>query len=105
MLHLGEKDLVNAADYEFCGAGDNTVSKAIFENGRIKINNTQYFNGVSEEMWNFYIAAYQPLQKWMKDRKGMQLSERDILEYQYIIAALNETSAIMKQIDEVINQE
>lgn len=105
VLHLGEKDLVNAADYEFCGAGDNTVSKAIFENGRIKINNTQYFNGVSEEMWNFYIAAYQPLQKWMKDRKGMQLSERDILEYQYIIAALNETSAIMKQIDEVINQE
>ncbi len=53
---------------------------------------------------SFYIGGYQPAQKWLKDRKGRELSVDDILHYQKIIIALTETDRIMKDIDEVINK-
>lgn len=67
--------------------------------GRIHINETQYFANVPEVAWNFYIGGYQPAQKWLKDRKGRELSYEDILHYQKIIVALSETDRIMKEID------
>ena len=60
-----------------------------------------YFNNVPELAWNFYIGGYQPAQKWLKDRKGRQLSFEDILHYQKIVVALTETDKLMKEIDEV----
>jgi hypothetical protein len=53
---------------------------------------------VSELAWNFYIGGYQPAQKWLKDRKGRELSFADIEHYGKIIAILNETDRIMKEI-------
>lgn len=54
-----------------------------------------------ETAWNFYIGGYQPAQKWLKDRKGRELSYDDIEHYQKIIIALLETDKLMKKIDEV----
>lgn len=56
---------------------------------------------VPEVAWNFYIGGYQPAQKWLKDRKGRELSFEDILHYQKIIVALKRTDEIMKEIDGV----
>jgi predicted helicase/very-short-patch-repair endonuclease len=70
--------------------------------GRVYINETQYFANVPEVAWNFYIGGYQPAQKWLKDRKGRELSYEDILHYQKIIVALKETAGIMGRIDEVL---
>jgi predicted helicase len=53
--------------------------------GRVYINKEQYFEGVPELAWNFYIGGYQPLQKWLKDRKGRTLSFEDIQHYQKIV--------------------
>jgi len=36
--------------------------------------------------WEFYIGGYQPAQKWLKDRKGRELSYDDIQHYQKIIS-------------------
>ena len=47
----------------------------------------------------FYIGGYQPAQKWLKDRKGRQLSFEDIQHYQKIIVALKEMDRVMKEID------
>ena len=69
--------------------------------GNVYINETQYFGNVPEVAWNFYIGGYQPAQKWLKDRKGRELSFEDILHYQKIIVALTETDRIMKEIDEI----
>ena len=69
--------------------------------GKVYINDTQYFNNVPELAWNFYIGGYQPAQKWLKDRKGRELSYEDILHYQKMIVALSETDRIMKEIDKV----
>jgi hypothetical protein len=63
-------------------AGDNRVEKGYpryapptdDRPGRITINKSQYFEGISPELWEFYIGGYQVLQKWLKDRQGRQLS-------------------------------
>lgn len=70
-------------------------------NGNVFINSKQYFANVPEVAWNFYIGGYQPSQKWLKDRKGRELSYEDILHYQKIIVALSETDRIMKEIDKI----
>src|SRR5690606_37320816 len=41
--------------------------------GRVYINDTQYFDNVPKVAWNFYIGGYQPAQKWLKDRKDIEL--------------------------------
>ncbi len=67
--------------------------------GNIWINDTQCFEGVPTEAWEFYIGGYQPAQKWLKDRKGRVLSFDDIEHYRKIISVLVETSRIMREID------
>ena len=62
------------------------------------------FHGVPEEVWDFYIGGYQVCHKWLKDRKGRRLSDKDIAHYQKIVVALNETILIMAEIDEVIEK-
>ncbi|MCK9611630.1 MAG: type ISP restriction/modification enzyme [Bacteroidales bacterium] len=70
--------------------------------GKVWINETQYFAGVPQIAWEFYIGGYQPAQKWLKDRKGRGLSFEDILHYQKIIVSLTETARVMGEIDKTI---
>jgi hypothetical protein len=98
-LHLMEDAAIGAAPYKFTGAGDTVVGKVKYEAGRVAINETQGFDGVPEIAWNFYIGGYQPAQKWLKDRKGRELSFEDIKHYQKIIKILSETDRIMKTIE------
>ncbi|MBD2636735.1 hypothetical protein H6G52_15315 [Limnothrix sp. FACHB-881] len=72
-------------------------------NGKVIINKKgDGFTGVPEEVWNFYVGGYQVCQKWLKDRKGRTLTQEDIIHYQRIIVALQETIQLMKKIDEAI---
>ena len=54
------------------------------------------------EVWEFHVGGYQVCAKWLKDRKGRQLSYADLAHYQYVVAALAETIALMREIDEAI---
>ena len=80
-------------------SGGNIIVKVKYEKGRVHINDSQYFENVPEESWNFYIGGYQPAQKYLKDRKGGQLNSDEIEHYQKIIKVLFETGKIMKEID------
>ena len=60
------------------------------------------FEGVPEQVWDFRIGGYQVCHKWLKDRNGRTLSDKDIAHYQNIVVALNETIRIMAEIDAVI---
>jgi len=82
-------------------SGDNVVGKLNYQEGKVYINETQYFDGVPLEAWEFYIGGYQPAQKWLKDRKGKELSFEDVRHYQRIIVALSETNRIMGEIDKI----
>ena len=109
--HASDKDRMPAqGGHDNVDGGHDNVSggqidKAGQENagriGKVWINPTQYFGNVPEVAWEFYIGGYQPAQKWLKDRKGRNLSVEDIRHYQRIITALTETDRIMKEIDEI----
>lgn len=84
--------------------GDHEIDKIRYDNGKVYINANQYFSGIPELTWDFYIGGYQPAQKWLKDRKGSKLEFEDVLHYRKIINALIETEKIMQQIDEVTKE-
>ncbi len=103
-LHLLESSKVNSFITTYPEGGSDIVEKKFpkFKDGKVYINETQYFGGVPEVAWNFYIGGYQPAQKWLKDRQGRKLSNSDIEHYQKMIVALFETDRIMKEIDKVL---
>jgi predicted helicase len=100
-IHLLESDVVENYITQFNVIGENNVEKIKFENGKVYINETQYFDNVPQVAWNFYIGGYQPAQKWLKDRKEKTLNFDDIFHYQKIIVALTETDRLMKEIDKI----
>lgn len=98
-LHLLESDEVEDYITSFPNDGDNTVGKPRYENEKVWLNVTQYFDGVPEVAWNFYIGGYQPAQKWLKDRIGRKLNFEDIMHYQKMIVALTETGKVMERLN------
>ncbi len=102
-LHLLESEKISDFITTFPIDGSNIVEKKYpkFENGTVFLNETQYFGNVPESAWNFYIGGYQPAQKWLKDRRGRELSVEDIEHYQEMIVALSETGRVMGEVDEV----
>lgn len=100
-IHLLESPTVEKYITQYPIDGDNIVTKPKYQDGKVYINNTQYFNHVPEIAYNFYIGGYQPAQKWLKDRKDRKLEIEDIFHYQKIIVALTETDRLMKEIDKI----
>ncbi|MCX6236531.1 MAG: N-6 DNA methylase [Bacteroidia bacterium] len=100
-IHLLESLVVNRYITQYPVDGDNMVGRIKYQNGKVFINDAQYFDNVPEVAWNFYIGGYQPAQKWLKDRKNRKLEFDDILHYQKIVVALTETGRIMKEIDKI----
>lgn len=100
-IHLLESNKLNTLTIGYPISGDNIVSKLKYEDGKVYVNDTQYFENVPEIAWNIYIGGYQPAQKWLKDRKNKELTYDDIIHYQKIINALYLTDKLMLQIDEI----
>ena len=86
--------------------GDNRVEKGHpkFDEARrrVRINREQYFEGVARELWEHRVGGYQVLQKWLADRRGRTLSVDETQQYQRIVRALQETRALMAEIDAAI---
>jgi hypothetical protein len=70
--------------------------------GRVHVNETQYFEGVPENVWAFQVGGYQVLHKWLRDRRGRTLTYDDLAHYQRIVVALQETMRLMAEIDAAI---
>ncbi len=102
-LHLLESQKIDQFITTYPVGGSNIVEKIVYKNGNVYINESQYFGNVPKVVWNFYIGGYQPTQKWLKDRKGRELTNENIEHYQKIIVALEETGKIMKEIDKLLN--
>ena len=83
-IHLLESPTVEERITDYPKDGNNTITTRIGQKdwelfdtkkqiGRIRINETQYFNKIPLVAWEFYIGGYRPAQKWLKDRKGRTL--------------------------------
>ena len=113
-LHLMEAEVLeNESKWPTFGKeGNNIVEKGYpnyvtkadkVEKARVFINKDQYFDGIRPDVWEFHIGGYQVCEKWLKDRRGRQLSYDDINHYQKIVVTLSETIRLMKEVDEVIS--
>jgi len=100
-LHLLEdvEPIDDLANFPIPGSCE--VETLRYVNRKVYINDTQYFDNVPPQAWEFYIGGYQPAQKWLKDRKGRKLTYDDVRHYQRIILVLQATRGIMKEIDSV----
>ena len=121
--HLLESAPSGPPTASFPVPGDNVVEKgypkyyppgetppgetAPIEQGRVYISANaaksgkrgQYFDGITPEVWQFRVGGYQPMDKWLKDRRARPLSYNDIAHYQRIAAALQETLGLMAAVD------
>jgi predicted helicase len=84
-----------------------------YENGKVMINASCWFEDVTREVWDFHIGGYQVCEKWMKARSakggqnptpGRVLTNDDALHFRRITVALSETIRLMAEIDKVIDE-
>ncbi|MBM4300367.1 MAG: hypothetical protein FJ121_02390 [Deltaproteobacteria bacterium] len=68
---------------------------------RLYINPQQYFAPVPADVWNFHIGGYQVLDKYLKSRKGRQLSLDEIENIINVVKVLRFTIDQMREIDEI----
>ena len=111
--HLLRSDALDISSVTFPVPGDNnvargypkyTVPQSCDENapGHVYINRRQYFAGVVPTVWRFRIGGYQPMDKWLKDRRNRTLSFDDQQHYRRIAAALASTTELMMAVDVAI---
>jgi len=55
-----------------------------------------------EDAWEFHIGGYQVCHKWLKDRRGYELSAEDKTHYAKVVVALKDTIRLIAEIDAVI---
>lgn len=98
-LHLMQESVESTTTFPVSGENEVTRIDRVDGQGRVYINDRQYFDNVPGHVWDFYIGGYQVCQKWLKDRKGRRLTNDEVSVYQYLTAALGETQEIMGAID------
>lgn len=72
--------------------------------GKLKINATQYFAPLCPEVFAFRVGGYQPLEKYLKDRKGRTLSLSEIENVENMSRAIGFTLKQMRKLDEVMGE-
>ena len=73
------------------------------DKGRVWINDSQYFDAVPQAVWDMHIGGYRVAEKWLKDRKGRLLTYDDITHYQNVVAALDRTLTVQRELDAAVN--
>ena len=68
---------------------------------RLYINPQQYFAPVPADVWDFHIGGYQVLDKYLKSRKGRELSLDEIENVMNVVKVLRFTIDQMREIDEI----
>jgi predicted helicase len=103
-IHLMKSPELERTFSKFPVSGDNLVKTPLFkpstgEDGRVYINDCQYFSNISPDIWEYNICGYQVMAKWLKPRKGKILSCKDIECYIKIARCLQLTIQYQQEID------
>jgi type I restriction-modification system DNA methylase subunit len=98
-LHLMKNRLQTTTKFDV--EGSNVVKNVKYKEGKVYINKGQYFDGVPEDVWSFYIGGYQVLDKWLKSRKNRELTSGEIEHFMQVVEVIKETITIMERIDNI----
>lgn len=74
-----------------------------FASGRLAVNPQAYFSPVPDGCWQFCVGGHQVLRKWLRDRRGRELSAGDVSHYGRMVVSIRSTLRIVEQIDSAIN--
>lgn len=110
LLRPEDAAVLKSPDIQFRGSGEARVAKGYpqYQNGKVMINASRWFEDVPKATWEFHVGGYQVCEKWLKDRAGKGgknpgpgrvLTEDDILHYRRVVVALTETRRLMAEID------
>jgi len=98
-------NIPNEPEYQnlgiYSGNGDNQVIKPDYRDNKLFINKEQFFDNVPINVYNFKIGCYQPLDKYLKDRKTCKLSLDDTETIKNIVKVVFFT---IKQLDLIDNE-
>ena len=85
------------------GSGDLRVDKVTYDQNkaRVHINPEKWFAGIPPEVWEYHIGGYQVSEKWLKDRKGKELSSEEVAHYARVVTAIAETITIQRFLDDL----
>lgn len=99
-LHLLKHKSLSRPITKYKGKGDDRIEKLKYDEERqvVFINKSNYFEGITPELWDYHIGGYQVLEKYLKDRKGRLMD--DPLHYCKVATALALTIEVQKKIDE-----
>ena len=74
------------------------LEKVTYKNNSVFINKTDCFIEVEERVWKYVMCGYQPLQKWLKDRKGITFTKSDITHFRQMQYCIEKTINIVNEI-------
>ena len=98
-LHLLKKVPQSNAGYPNKGEHKISYSKYNEVEKRLYINEKQYFENVKKEVYNYSIGGYKPIEKYIKAREILNLS--DIKHLIKVIAVIERTILLQEEIDKV----
>lgn len=75
-----------------------TKPKYFHESCKLFINESLYFSGVSQKVWEYKIGGYQVLDKYLKSHKDQNL---DIEYFTSVILALEKTLDLESEISKI----
>jgi len=102
-LHLLRCLSLRESPVGFPVSGSNRVEKGYprYRDGAVWINDSQRFTGVSQAVWAMRVGGYQVCEKWLKDRRGRALSNREIETYRRMVYALSQTLELVEVMERV----
>ncbi len=105
-LHLLESPYLDEFDASYPIPGDHKVVKPDYKEKeqRLYINEEQYFGEVPKEVWEYTVGSYQVLDKYLKYRKGRELSSGEITHLLKVITAIKRTLSLLPRADELFDR-
>lgn len=78
------------------------VEKVSYKEGKVFIGNNTCLMSVDAPVWGYTMCGYQPLQKWLKDRRGIALRKRDIVRFSQMKDCIEKTLLILNEMNNSI---
>ena len=102
-LHLLKHPALQETEVGFPKGGSYKADYVRYDEAsqRVHVNRDQYFEGITKEVWEYRIGAYQVMDKYLKDRKGRGLSKDEINHYMKVARAIRLTIELEAKVDQV----
>jgi predicted helicase len=82
LIHLDDSSQDTQATYN---ATNNTIEKVSFSNNKLFFNKSDFFDNISQDMYDFKIGASQPLKNWLEARKGDSFDKPMLEQFMNVI--------------------